>query len=261
MTQSSDPRSVIYRDLESQLLRENARAQTSARAIFQLLFEYIQPRSVLDVGCGLGGWLKVAQEMGITDIKGIEGDWADEQKLEIDAKLIDRIDLEKGFSLGRKFDLVMTLEVAEHLSPAAADAFVQSLVHHGDIVLFSAAIPFQIGHHHVNEQYPSYWVLKFAQHQFRAVDFLRPRIWDNDQVAVWFRQNILLFVHDRVLAENRKLREEMNHVRPMNLVHPAIHDARMRHYLKARELMKYLAEPGVFEVVRNPDGQMLIVRK
>ena len=54
--------------------------------------------------------------------------------------------------LGRKFDLVQSLEVGEHLPKSAADTFVETLVKHGDVVLFSAASVGQGGHDHINEQ-------------------------------------------------------------------------------------------------------------
>ena len=102
------------------------------------------------------------------------------------------------FLLGRTFDLVQTLEVAEHLDEASADTFVDSLARHGDTILFSAAIPGQGGTHHVNEQWPSYWAEKFARAGYTAYDVIRPRIWADPQVQVWYRQNMLLFARSRV---------------------------------------------------------------
>ena len=60
--------------------------------------------------------------------------------------------------MNRKFDLVLSLEVAEHLPSECAEAFVESLVNLGPVILFSAAIPYQGGENHVNEQWPEYWV-------------------------------------------------------------------------------------------------------
>jgi 2-polyprenyl-3-methyl-5-hydroxy-6-metoxy-1,4-benzoquinol methylase len=65
--------------------------------------------------------------------------------------LIQPLDLEK------EFDLVVSLEVAEHLPASAADQFVNTLVKHGKKILFSAAIPGQGGQDHLNEQWPDYW--------------------------------------------------------------------------------------------------------
>jgi hypothetical protein len=87
--------------------------------------------------------------------------------------------------------------VAEHLDEARADTFVQSLARHGDTIMFSAAIPGQGGTHHVNEQWPSYWAEKFAKAGYTAYDVIRPRIWTDPRVMVWYKQNILLFSRGR----------------------------------------------------------------
>src|SRR6185437_16419734 len=94
---------------------------------------------------------------------------------------------------------------------------------HGDVVLFSAAIPGQGGHHHVNEQFPDYWSAHFARHGFRPLDLIRPRIWNDNAVLWWLRQNTLVFAHDRVIAGNEKLRRESLIPRPLSLVHPAVY--------------------------------------
>ena len=86
------------------------------------------------------------------------------------------------------------LEVAEHLPPDSADALVESLTRLAPFVLFSAAIPLQGGWHHINEQWPEYWAEKFLARGFVAVDCFRPRIWTDDRVQRYYRQNLLLLV-------------------------------------------------------------------
>lgn len=65
-------------------------------------------------------------------------------------------DLTQPLSLGRKFDLCVSMEVAEHLPPSRADSFVADLVGLAPVVLFSAAVPEQGGTNHLNEQWPDY---------------------------------------------------------------------------------------------------------
>jgi hypothetical protein len=105
-------------------------------------------------------------------------------------------DLSFPFDLGRRFDLVQCLEVAEHLPERAADGLIDSIVRHGDVVLFSAAVPGQGGTHHVNEQPVEYWRDKFAARGYAAFDVLRPRIWQNPSVAPWFRFNSLIYANE-----------------------------------------------------------------
>jgi hypothetical protein len=96
--------------------------------------------------------------------------------------------------LRRKFDFVQSLEVAEHLPESAASTFVESLVRHGDIILFSAAAVGQGGHDHINEQPYEYWRDKFLKHGYVLLDWLREAIKDNRSVEPWYRYNSLCFV-------------------------------------------------------------------
>ena len=102
--------------------------------------------------------------------------------------------LEAGVSVPHKFDLAISVECAEHLSPNAADGFVASLCKASDIILFSAAHPGQGGEHHVNEQPMTYWGEKFQQHGFLPIH-IRSTLPQNDpRILWWYRDNIILFV-------------------------------------------------------------------
>jgi SAM-dependent methyltransferase len=226
---SKDERSAIYQDLHArQLESEEANNRHSARVILSMLFEVFVPESMLDVGCGLGTWLSVAREMGVQDVKGIDGTWLDKTRLRVPEDLVQVRDLEKPFDLARRFDLVSCLEVAEHLEGSVARNFVASLSSHGDVLLFSAAIPFQGGHHHVNEQWPDYWKLLFQEQAYRPVDFFRGRIWNDSSILLWLRQNILLFVNDRAMQNYPIFRELSRRISPISIVHPDVYVSRLK---------------------------------
>src|SRR5207247_712808 len=137
------------------------------------------------------------------------------------------IDLEKAFDLGRRFDLVVCLEVAEHLSPPAAASFVESLTRHADVVLFSAAIPHQGGHHHLNEQFLDYWNETSTQHGYRAVDFLRPLLWSDRSVLWWLRQNIVVFVRQALATGDGSFARLAERGGPLSIVHPDVYLSRL----------------------------------
>lgn len=260
-----DQRAAIYGDLHGrQLTSQEAQNRESALIILQLLFEYVKPQSMLDVGCGLGTWLAAAKSLGIDDVRGVEGPWLDRSRLQVDPELVTTCDLEQRISLGRKFDLAVCLEVGEHLPEAAAVSLVASIADHADLVLFSAAIPHQGGHGHVNEQFPDYWAKHFASHGLRPLDCLRGRIWNDPKVMWWLRQNTLLFAHDRLLAENEKLRGELSDKHPLNIVHPDIYLSRLQMALQQSKtnsgLEQFLAQGGTFTAVKQPDGRITLNR-
>src|SRR5690606_35475831 len=136
-----------------------------------------------------------------------------------------RTDLGTPISESSRFDLSISLEVAEHLPESRADVFVDNLTRLSDAVLFSAAIPGQGGTGHVNEQWPTYWIERFAARGFRLADVVRPAIWEDDRMPYWYRQNTLLFVKESRLADApAALREavERGPVVPLRAVHPIL---------------------------------------
>jgi SAM-dependent methyltransferase len=204
------------------LERVRVGAQHSAEVIVPLVLEIVRPRTVIDVGCGLGTWLKVFEEHGIFDYRGVDGDYVDPTELEIPPERFFAADLSDGVTVDRRFDLAVSLEVAEHLPPESAETFVGSLTRLAPAVLFSAAIPKQGGTGHVNEQWPEYWAGLFGVGDYVAIDCLRPKIWRNPEVEKWYAQNTLLFVERHLLARDSVLRREYEHTlaRPLALVHP-----------------------------------------
>ena len=171
----------------------NAGSLASARVVCPLLVEWLKPQSLLDVGCGAGAWCKIWLESGVAEVLGVDGDYVDHSRLLVASSSFQSQDLSRAFDLGRRFSLVVSLEVAEHIASQSADAFVESLTRHGDVVLFSAAVPGQSGEFHVNEQPLEYWRARFAQHGFRCFDAVRPRIMNNRAVEPWYRYNTLLY--------------------------------------------------------------------
>ena len=197
-------------------------AGTSAREVVPLVLDLVQPRSVIDVGCGIGSWLAIFCELGLEDFHGIDGNYVDAEALLIPREKFQAFDLTKPLRLDRRFDLALSLEVAEHLPADCAAAFVDSLVRLAPVVLFSAAIPFQEGSHHLNEQWPEYWAQLFRAHDYLTIDCLRERVWKNEQVDWWYAQNILLFAHQDHVRRRPALQCAADKTRSaqLSLVHP-----------------------------------------
>jgi SAM-dependent methyltransferase len=205
--------------------RQVATAIESAEIYLKFMWRFFQPRSVLDVGCGRGAWLKVCHDLGSTALFGFDGDW-NSQSLMIDPTIkFQAIDLNKPFHLSEKVDLAMTLEVAEHLQPSSASQFVKSMTEASDRVLFSAAFAGQGGINHINEQPHSYWAEIFAALGFAPFDLFRARFWGEEKVCYWYRQNTFLYVkRDSVPYEQLKALglSEIENVAFMDCVHPEL---------------------------------------
>jgi SAM-dependent methyltransferase len=179
-------------------IREDS--QASAREAVPIILGMLPAKSVVDVGCGPGVWARAYADAGCA-ILGVDGSEVRVEQLAIPAERFTRRDLSQPFQLERRFDLVNCLEVAEHLPGSRADGFVADLVKLGDLVVFSAAVPGQGGTHHVNEQWPSYWIPKFEKHGFAALDCIRPLLWQNTKIAYWYAQNLFAFVKRERLAD------------------------------------------------------------
>lgn len=169
-------------------------AEESAQRVLAALHQVVPFASMVDFGCGTGRWLAAARGLGATDLLGLEGEWLIDDLIVDPTIPIMRRDLEKPVSLDRRFDLAISLEVAEHLSPARAGSFVSDICRAADVVLFGAAIPHQGGAHHVNEQWQSYWARLFAENDYLTFDFLRDQIWPVAAIRLWYKQNTLLYV-------------------------------------------------------------------
>ncbi len=168
----------------------------SAEQVVPQVIKLLSPKSVVDVGCGVGTWLSIFQKHGITDILGIDGDYVNRDQLLFNQKYFLSHDLTQPLppEKHRRFDLAVSLEVAEHLPEANADQFISTLVSFAPVILFSAAIPYQGGTFHINEQWPNYWAKLFHKKGYLTVDLLRANLWGNPKVAYYYAQNSLLFI-------------------------------------------------------------------
>src|SRR5439155_17341552 len=227
---------------------QNVGSRRLAEAIVLLVLTLIKPQSVIDVGCGLGIWLSVFKEFGVKDVFGIDGDHVDRSMLQIPNERFTAFDLKKPIPIDRQFDLVISLEVAEHLPEDCAKTFIHSLTGLGPVILFSAAIPFQGGTNHLNEQWPDYWANHFNDNGYVAVDCLRKKVWQDDQVEWWYAQNILLFSKKDYLASNPLLKGEFEntHSSQLSIVHPRKYLELIRIQLTAQDLANLIPKKDKF---------------
>jgi SAM-dependent methyltransferase len=171
----------------------------SATTIVPMILKFLQADSVIDIGCGIGQWLAAFAAAGVSEIVGIDGPHVQRDNLCIPAGSFLAHDLRSNPpALGRRFDLALSLEVAEHLPEERAESFVSYLTALAPAVLFSAALPGQGGVGHVNEQWPWYWREIFGRYGFVCLDPIRKAIWQDPAVAIYYQQNLYLYVDPAV---------------------------------------------------------------
>lgn len=221
-------------------------AHRSATRILPIVMDLVHPTSVVDVGCAEGTWLAAWRDLDVPRLIGLDGEYVDRHRLRIEPDTFTPFDLstlaDDGAAdalvarAGQRFDLAMSLEVAEHLPEQAAASLVGTLCRLAPVVLFSAAVPYQGGTGHLTERLPSFWASLFSARNYRAVDAIRAQIWDDRSVEWWYRQNTLLFASDDALAVNAPLREARARTsdHALDLIHPA-------HY---RRVVRWAIEGG-----------------
>lgn len=130
----------------------------------------IRPSTVLDVGCAMGFLVEALRQRG-TEAFGVD----------ISGYAIENVhpDIQPYCWVGsvtdpfpQKYDLIVCMEVLEHLPRREAEQAVENLCRHSDDVLFSSTPLDYKEATHVNVQPPEYWAELFARHSFfRDVDF------------------------------------------------------------------------------------------
>jgi len=225
----------------------------SARVLVGLMTTWFQPDSVLDIGCGRGAWLKAWHEQGVRKLVGVDGPWNDGADMVEPAIEFRATNLEQPLTGTVSFDLAMSIEVVEHLSPEAGVSVVDSLTGTASVVMFSAAFSGQGGVHHVHERYHSHWGMLFRERGFSCFDAFRPRVWTDQRVAPWHRANVFLFVRDgHALANQLSARgiTPLSDLGFMDAVHPWLYERWRSHEIGVRGHIRAIG-PGLVRALRR----------
>ena len=137
-----------------------------------------RPLTVLDAGCALGLLVETLRERGV-EAQGVDiSDYAI-SKVDGAARGHCRVGSITG-DLGGRYDLIVCIEVLEHMSAAEAQAALSNICRHTDDVLFSSS-PHDVGEAtHVNVRPPEEWAEAFARE-----GLLRDLDYDASFVTPW----------------------------------------------------------------------------
>jgi SAM-dependent methyltransferase len=133
-------------------------------AMAEKIVRGINPGSVLDVGCALGMLVETLRDRGVEAYGMDISEYAIGQVRE-DIKPHCRVgSILEPFS--RRYDLIICIEVVEHLTPAEGETAVENLCRHSDdIILTSSPSEFREATH-FNVQPREYWAGLFAERGF-----------------------------------------------------------------------------------------------
>jgi SAM-dependent methyltransferase len=174
-------------------------AVQSAGPISNSIISQFSPKSVIDVGCGTGALLAAFRERGCL-VAGIEYSDAALHYCRARGLIVTKFDIEQDIPTSMfarpRYDIAISLEVAEHLPEKIADRYVGLLCGLSSIVIFSAATPGQGGTDHVNEQPHSYWIEKFSARGYSHDGTSSKKFaqeWSATHVANFYCENIMVF--------------------------------------------------------------------
>src|SRR5262245_34919071 len=130
----------------------------------------IGPRRVLDAGCALGFLVEAMRERGI-EAFGVDGsEYAIAHVPEAVRPFCWRGSVTDP--LREQYDVIVCLEVLEHLTREDGEQAIANLCAHTRDILFSSSPTHYSEATHLNTQPPEYWAAQFARHAFyRDVDF------------------------------------------------------------------------------------------
>jgi SAM-dependent methyltransferase len=226
----------------------------SALKYVELLTPLYEPDTVVDVGCGRGTWLKAFKEKGASRLVGYDGTWNTQENMVDQSITFYGVDLNNPITVSDsdRFDLAMSLEVAEHLALSSAKNFIQSLTNLSNVVLFGAAYTQQEGTNHINEQPHTYWAKIFSDFDYVPYDLFRPAVWGDEEIPFWYQQNTFLYVKNNsalVKVLQSSGHHPIKNIAFLDCVHPVLYESKIKK-LETKALIRQLVVRSIPERLR-----------
>jgi len=174
----------------------------ASKIVFKILKSFIDPKIIFDYGCGYGIWAKnAASQFPSSKVVGFDLN-STIAKNNASKELLqnlhyESINFETHEYSYQKSNLAISLEVVEHISKDRANLHILRMCQTSEVILFSGAVKGQGGTGHINEQTLEYWVNQFKSHGWIPIDIIRPQIKHIHKIPSYYKNNILLFVHEK----------------------------------------------------------------
>lgn len=181
-SQEAEPKQINYEELD-------AEERPFAERLVNWLVGYLEPETVLDLGCGPGTYVEMFTELGV-QCTGYDTDERVAGK--------PNLKQESLFNVKECADLVLCMEVAEHIDSEFNDDIVEAMwwaLKPGGTLIWTAAAPGQGGVGHINCQTKDYWIKKLdglLRRDLETEEKLLSFITKGYHMG-WFAQNLLVY--------------------------------------------------------------------
>jgi len=202
--QNTEIKSGLY---DQAFYRDHLKYRPVYNTIGDIIMAHLNPKSVVDWGCGCGFLLERLHGYGVADILGLEGSaevqpvWVAEIPVQVRDNFVLRdISTDLDFRIGT-YELAVCMEVAEHIDADKAEGLIKRIAASSSKYLYwTAAQPGQGGTGHINCRSLCYWVEQFAKHTEFTPDWeltykIKLAMLQNHAIALaypWYRDNLLV---------------------------------------------------------------------
>lgn len=139
------------------------------------------PKTVLDAGCAMGYLVEALRDRGV-EAYGIDISEYAIHAVRKDIRpfcAVNSITESIPYTFPQKFDLIITIEVLEHLFPEDSAIAIANLCQYTDMIIFSSTPSDIEDRTHVNVQQREYWARIFAKNNFyrelsQPMEFISP---------------------------------------------------------------------------------------
>lgn len=165
-----------------------------------IIFKRFQPKRVIDLGCGTMSFANRMSELGVKRVVGVDGSKFNKE-FAGGAKYLAH-NLAEPFPESRKFDLVTSWDVFEHLPESAEPVIAKTVRRLSSKWLIVSIDPSSWGRHHLNCKPTGHWRKLFEKAGFVFKKSLTKKLQkeilaDSRITSHWYARNLSVFRRKR----------------------------------------------------------------